>query len=137
MLGFKPFVTASAPLEGIEVAKMICKGQLTPGLCPFGQVAGLVASINGNASLFPSIGDVCNRTICDSQRSYAEAQPNLFLRWFAEWSRQDAADDQSIASSPPACSRSSRFISSAVRVMLCASASTRALNRRCEGRRAP
>jgi putative transposase len=41
MLGFKSFVSASAALEGIEVANMIRKGQLTPGLCPFAQSAAL------------------------------------------------------------------------------------------------
>ncbi|MBU3032492.1 IS6 family transposase, partial [Paracoccus marinaquae] len=39
MLGFKSFASASATLEGIEVANMIRKGQLTPGLCPFAQFA--------------------------------------------------------------------------------------------------
>lgn len=32
MLGFKSFASASATPEGIEVANMIHKGQLTPGL---------------------------------------------------------------------------------------------------------
>lgn len=43
MLGFKSFVSASATLEGIEVANMIRKGQITPGLCPFAQFAALAA----------------------------------------------------------------------------------------------
>lgn len=43
MPGFKPFVTASATLDGIEVANMIRKGQMTPGLCPFAQFASLIA----------------------------------------------------------------------------------------------
>ncbi len=44
MLGFKSFVSASASLEGIEVANMIRRaGQLTPGLCPFAQFAALAA----------------------------------------------------------------------------------------------
>jgi hypothetical protein len=43
MLGFKSFVSASATLNGIEVANMIRKGQLTPGLCPFAQFAALAA----------------------------------------------------------------------------------------------
>ena len=43
MLGFKSFVSASATLEGIEVANMIREGQLTPGLCPFVQFAALAA----------------------------------------------------------------------------------------------
>ena len=43
MLGFKSFVSASAALEGVEVANMIRKGQLTPGLCPFAQFAALAA----------------------------------------------------------------------------------------------
>ena len=43
MLGFKSFVSASATLEGIEVANMIRKGQLTPGVCPFAQFAALAA----------------------------------------------------------------------------------------------
>jgi len=43
MLGFKSFVSASATLEGIEVANLICKGQFTPGLCPFAQFAALAA----------------------------------------------------------------------------------------------
>lgn len=37
MLGFKSFASASATLEGIEVANMIRKGQMTPGLRPFAQ----------------------------------------------------------------------------------------------------
>lgn len=43
MLGFKSFSSASATLEGIEVANMIRKGQLTPGMCPFAQFAALAA----------------------------------------------------------------------------------------------
>ena len=43
MLGFKSFVSASATLEGIKVANMIRKGQITPGLCPFAQFAALAA----------------------------------------------------------------------------------------------
>ncbi|MFM2391819.1 MAG: hypothetical protein RLZZ437_3374 [Pseudomonadota bacterium] len=43
MLGFKSFVSASATLEGIEVANMIHKGQFTPGLCPFAQFVVLAA----------------------------------------------------------------------------------------------
>lgn len=43
MLGFKSFASASAALEGIEVANMIRKGQLTPELCPFAQFAALAA----------------------------------------------------------------------------------------------
>lgn len=43
MLGFKSFVSASATLEGIEVANMIRKGQFTLGLCPFAQFAALAA----------------------------------------------------------------------------------------------
>ena len=34
MPGFKSFTSASATLEGIEVANIIRKSQLTPGLCP-------------------------------------------------------------------------------------------------------
>ncbi|MGV8952234.1 MAG: IS6 family transposase [Cypionkella sp.] len=41
MLGFKSFASASATLEDIEVANMIRKGQLTPGICPFAQFAAL------------------------------------------------------------------------------------------------
>ncbi|MBR9851930.1 MAG: IS6 family transposase [Rhodobacteraceae bacterium] len=41
MLGFKSFASASATLDGIEIAQMIRKGQLTPGLCPFQQFAEL------------------------------------------------------------------------------------------------
>ena len=43
MLGLKSFTPASARLEGIEVANMIRKGQMTPGLCPFAQFAALAA----------------------------------------------------------------------------------------------
>jgi putative transposase len=43
MMGFKSFVSASATLEGIEVANVIRKGQFTPGLCPFAQFAALAA----------------------------------------------------------------------------------------------
>jgi putative transposase len=43
MLGFKSFASASATLDGIEVANMIRKGQLAPGLCPFVQFAALAA----------------------------------------------------------------------------------------------
>jgi putative transposase len=41
MLDFKSFASASATLEGIEVANMIRKGQPTSGLCPFAQFAAL------------------------------------------------------------------------------------------------
>ncbi len=41
MLGFKAFASAVATLDGIEVSRMIRKGQLTPGLCPFQQFAEL------------------------------------------------------------------------------------------------
>lgn len=43
MLGLKSFPSAFATLEGIEVANMIRKGQLMPGLCPFAQFAALAA----------------------------------------------------------------------------------------------
>ena len=43
MLGLKSFASASATLEGIEVANMIRKGQLKPGLCAFAQFAQLAA----------------------------------------------------------------------------------------------
>ncbi len=43
MLGFKSFASGSATLEGIEVANMIRKGQMKPGLCPFAQFASLAA----------------------------------------------------------------------------------------------
>ena len=43
MLGFRSFASASAALEGIEVANMIREGKLTPGLCPFVQFAALAA----------------------------------------------------------------------------------------------
>lgn len=43
MVGFKSFSSASATLEAIEVANMIHKGQMTPGLCPFAQFAALAA----------------------------------------------------------------------------------------------
>ncbi len=43
MLGFKAFDSAAAALDGIEVAHMIRKGQLTPGICPFRQFAELAA----------------------------------------------------------------------------------------------
>jgi putative transposase len=43
MLGFKAFASAAATLDGIEVAHMIRKGQITPGLCPFRQFAELAA----------------------------------------------------------------------------------------------
>jgi putative transposase len=43
MLEFKSFVSASATLEGIEVANMVRKGQFTPGLWPFAQFAALAA----------------------------------------------------------------------------------------------
>ena len=35
MLGFKAFASAAATLDGIEVAHMIRKGQITPGVCAF------------------------------------------------------------------------------------------------------
>lgn len=41
MLGFKAFASAAATLDGIEVAHMIRKGQITPGLCSFQQFAEL------------------------------------------------------------------------------------------------
>lgn len=43
MLGFKSFDSASATLDGVEVAHMIRKGQFTPGVCPFQQFAELAA----------------------------------------------------------------------------------------------
>ncbi|MCL6286169.1 transposase, partial [Ruegeria sp. 2012CJ41-6] len=43
MLGFKSFESASATLSGIEVAHIIHKGQFTPGLCQFVQIAELAA----------------------------------------------------------------------------------------------
>ena len=43
MLGFKTFASASATPEGIEVANMIRKGQMTPGFCPFAQFVALAA----------------------------------------------------------------------------------------------
>lgn len=43
MLGFKSFISASATLAGIEVANMIRKCQITPGLCPLAQSAPLAA----------------------------------------------------------------------------------------------
>lgn len=43
MLGFKAFASASATLAGVEVAQMIRKGQLKPGICPFKQFAELAA----------------------------------------------------------------------------------------------
>ncbi len=43
MLGFKAFASAAATLDGIEVAHMIRKGQITPGICPFRQFAELAA----------------------------------------------------------------------------------------------
>ncbi len=43
MLGFKVFASAAATLDGIEVAHMIRKGQITPGLCPFRQFAELAS----------------------------------------------------------------------------------------------
>ncbi len=43
MLGFGSFVSASATFEGIEAAKMIRKGKMTPGLCPFTQFTALAA----------------------------------------------------------------------------------------------
>ena len=43
MLGFKSFSSASATPEGIEVANMIRKGQLTLGLSPFVQFTALAA----------------------------------------------------------------------------------------------
>lgn len=43
MLGFKSFASASAALNGIEVANMIRKGQLKPGVSLFRQFAQLAA----------------------------------------------------------------------------------------------
>ncbi|MCY1126485.1 IS6 family transposase [Frigidibacter sp. RF13] len=43
MLGFKFLASASARLEGIEVANMIRKGQMAPRLRPFAQFAALAA----------------------------------------------------------------------------------------------
>ena len=43
MLGFKSFASASGMREGIEVANMIRKGQITSGLCTFAQFAELAA----------------------------------------------------------------------------------------------
>lgn len=72
MLGFKSFVSASATLEGIEVANMIRKGQLTPGLCPFAEFAALAAQPKERKGFAhsprefvkepPSTSKVCDRT---------------------------------------------------------------------------
>ncbi len=43
MLGFKAFASAAVTLDGIEVAHMIRKGQLTPAVCPLRQFAELAA----------------------------------------------------------------------------------------------
>ncbi len=43
MLGFKPFLTAAATIDGIEVANMIRKGQFRSEVCPFRQFAQLSA----------------------------------------------------------------------------------------------
>lgn len=43
MLGFKSFASASETLEGIEVANMIRKGQMTLGLCPCAQFGAFAA----------------------------------------------------------------------------------------------
>lgn len=43
MLGLKSFANASATLEVIQVANMIRKGKLTPGICPFAQFTTLAA----------------------------------------------------------------------------------------------
>ncbi|WP_209940151.1 IS6 family transposase [Ruegeria sp. HKCCE4148] len=43
MLGVKAFASAAATLDGIEVAHMIRKGQIKPGICPFRQFAELAA----------------------------------------------------------------------------------------------
>ncbi len=43
MLGFKAFASAAVTLDGIEVAHMNRKGQITPGVCPFRQFAELAA----------------------------------------------------------------------------------------------
>ena len=42
-LGLKSFASASATPEGIDVANMIRKGQMTPGNCPLAQFASLAA----------------------------------------------------------------------------------------------
>ena len=62
MFRFKPFGSASATLDGIEVANMIRKGQLTPGPCPFAQFAALAAELNEIVALHPAISGVCDRT---------------------------------------------------------------------------
>ncbi len=41
MLGFKSFASAVSALVGIELVNMIRKGQFTPGLSPFRQIAEL------------------------------------------------------------------------------------------------
>lgn len=43
MLGFKSFASATATLDGIEIANTIRKGQFTAGFCPFRQFADLAA----------------------------------------------------------------------------------------------
>lgn len=62
ILGFKSFVSDSATLEGIEVASMIRKGQLTSGLCPFTQFSALAASQKGIGSLSQLYVEVRNKT---------------------------------------------------------------------------
>jgi len=62
MLGFKSFGSASATLGGIEVANMIRKGQLTPGLCPFPQFAAVAAWLREIVALHPAVSEVWGRS---------------------------------------------------------------------------
>lgn len=52
MLVFKSFASASATLEGIEVANMIRKYQITPGPAPFARFAELAAQMTAIKSFF-------------------------------------------------------------------------------------
>lgn len=61
MLGFKSFVSASATLEGIEVANMIRKGQMTPGRCPFALFADLADQRKEKNGLFPLKAELCDK----------------------------------------------------------------------------
>lgn len=63
MLGFKSFGSASATLKGIEVANMIRKGYLTPGLCPIVQFAALAAESKEIVALHPAVSEICNRAV--------------------------------------------------------------------------
>lgn len=60
MLGVKAFASAAATLSGIEVAHMIRKSQLKPGICIFKQFADLAGQLRCECKNNWARSELCN-----------------------------------------------------------------------------